>query len=149
MRPTGGAVVAECQRLKILVVDDETDSRIFLCNLLGTCGYEAIDAADGEEGLQKAKAERPDLIILDIMMPGEKGVHMYRCLKLDESLKKVPVIVVSSVDRRALAVYRKSQNLWEDPAGPPRGAFLKKPLEADVLVQMVRELTQPDVVSAG
>ena len=142
-------MTAECQRLKILVVDDEADTRIFLCNLLGTCGYEAIDAADGEEGFEKAKADQPDLIILDIMMPGEKGIHMYRCLRLDEGLKKVPVIVVSSIDRKAFTVYRKSHNLWDDPTGPPRGAFLEKPLEADELMQMVHDLTQPGVGSAG
>ena len=141
-------MTAECQRLKILVVDDEADTRIFLCNVLGTCGYVAIDAADGEEGLRKAKAQQPDLIILDIMMPGEKGIQMYRNLKLDEGLKMVPVIVVSSIDRKAFAVYRKSHNLWEDPAGPPRGAFLEKPLEADDLIQTVGELTQPGAVSA-
>lgn len=138
---------AERRRLKILVVDDEADTRIFLCNLLGTCGHEAIDAANGEEGIQRAKAEPPDLIILDIMMPGEKGIHMYRSIRSDEGLKKVPVIVVSSIDRRAFAVYRKSHNLWEDPAGPPRGAFLEKPLEADELIRRVQELTRPEGVS--
>jgi twitching motility two-component system response regulator PilH len=142
-------VATECHRLKILVVDDETDTRIFLCNLLGNCGYEAIDAEDGEEGYEKAKAEQPDLIILDIMMSGEKGIHMYRSLKLDDGLKTVPLIVVSSIGRKAFAVYRKSHNLWEDPAKPRREAFLEKPLEADELMQAVRDLTQPGAVSAG
>jgi len=135
-------MTAECQRLKILVVDDEADTRIFLCNLLGTCGYEAVDSSGGEEGFEKAKTEQPDLIIMDIMMPGEKGIQMYRCLKLDETLKTVPLIIVSNIDRRAFAVYRKSHNLWEDPAGPPLGAFLEKPLEAEQLIQTVRELTR-------
>jgi CheY-like chemotaxis protein len=141
-------VTAECQRQKILVVDDEADTRMFLCNLLGTCGYDAVAAAGGTEGFQKAKAEPPDLIILDIMMPREDGIVMYRNLKLDPDLKTVPVIVVSSIGRKSFAVYRKSHNLWEDPARSPIGAYIEKPLEADELIRAVRRLTAPDSVSA-
>jgi len=56
-------------RKKILIVDDQLDIRIFLCNLLGNCGYEPIDAGDKDEGMQMAASEKPALIILDVTMP--------------------------------------------------------------------------------
>ena len=89
----------ETQRLKILIIDDELDMRIFLCNLLGPCGYAPIDAGDRKEGLQKARKEKPDLIILDVMMPKEGGIQLYRDLKQDRDLKQVPVIMLSTIDR--------------------------------------------------
>jgi CheY-like chemotaxis protein len=58
----------ELQRKKILIVDDQLDMRIFLCNLLGSCGYEPIDVGDKDEGIQLAVSEKPALIILDITM---------------------------------------------------------------------------------
>ncbi len=96
----GVFLAPETQRLKILIIDDELDMRIFLCNLLGTCGYIPIDAANRKEGLQKAKEEKPALIILDMMMPKEGGIQMYRDLKQDRDLKEVPVIMLSTIDRR-------------------------------------------------
>ena len=54
---------------KILIVDDQLDIRIFLCNLLGNCGYEPIDAGDKDEGMHMAVSEKPALIILDVTMP--------------------------------------------------------------------------------
>jgi len=71
---------------------------------------------------------------------------MYRNLKLDEGLRWVPVIVVSSIDRKAFAVYRKSHNLWKIRRAHREGV-LEKPLEADDLIQTVGELTQPGAVS--
>ena len=83
------------------------------------------------------------------MMPREDGIAMYRNLKLDPGLKTVPVIVVSSIGRKSFAVYRKSHNLWDDPARSPIGAYIEKPLEADELIRAVRRLTAPGPVSAG
>ena len=97
----------ETQRLKILIIDDELDMRIFLCNLLGTCGYAPIDAGDRKEGLQKAREEKPDLIILDVMMPKEGGIQMYRDLKQDKDLKQVPVIMLSTIDRKTFLKYQR------------------------------------------
>ena len=91
-------MTAECQRQKILVVDDEADTRMFLCNLLGTCGYEAVAAAGGTEGFQKAKAEPPDLIILDIMMPRMSGFQVCRKLKSDERTKDIQVLMVTALN---------------------------------------------------
>jgi CheY-like chemotaxis protein len=129
------------RRIKVLVVDDEPDMRFFLCNLLGGCGYATIHAGDRLDGLRKAKKERPALIILDVMMPNKDGLQLYRDLKEDLGLKSIPVIMVSSVERKTFLQYQRSYcTLPEEDASVP-GAFLKKPLNADELVGWVHALT--------
>ncbi|UCE51784.1 MAG: response regulator [Desulfobacterales bacterium] len=135
------------ERKKILIVDDELDMRIFLCNLLGNCGYEPIDTGDKTEGIQKAKREKPALIILDAMMPKEGGIQMYRELKEDEDLKKVPVIMVSTIDKKTFSFYQKFQSTPRDKGVPEPGAYLEKPLEAEELIQLVHTLTTTDECS--
>lgn len=132
------------ERKKILIVDDELNMRIFLCNLLGNCGYQAIDAGDKDEGMRKALSERPALIILDVTMPKENGIQMYRELKEHEELKNVPVIMVSTVDKRTFSFYQKFQGRHSDSGFPEPGAYLEKPLEADELINLVRALTTID-----
>ncbi len=97
---------------KILIVDDEIDMRVFLSTLLETNGYSPVATRDGKEGLTKAKEIEPDLIILDIMMPGEGGVHMYRQLKTDQILNKIPVIMLSAVARKTFSHYMKMLNAY-------------------------------------
>jgi CheY-like chemotaxis protein len=130
------------RRIKVLIVDDEPDMRIYLCNLLGGCGYEAIDAQNREDGLLKAKAEKPALIILDVTMPREEGIQLYRELKQSPKLRKIPVIMVSSIGQKTFRQYQKTYCTLplEEGAGRP-GAYLKKPLNADELIGWVQALT--------
>jgi CheY-like chemotaxis protein len=131
------------RRIKVLVVDDEPDMRIFLCNLLGGCGYTTVHAGDRREGLRKAKREKPALIILDVMMPNEAGLQLYRDLKQDLRLKRIPVIMVSSIGRKTFLQYQRSYcTLPEEHVTAP-GAYLKKPLNADELIDWVQTLTRP------
>jgi CheY-like chemotaxis protein len=134
-------LLPECSSKKILVVGDELDMRIFLCNLLGTCGYESMDAADRKEGLQKAKADRPALIILDVMMPKEDGIQMYLELKRDEALRDVPVIMLSTIDQKTFFKFQKFKTLPRMMNLPEPGAYLEKPLEAEELLRWVQTLT--------
>ena len=134
----------EFQRKKILIVDDELDMRIFLCNLLGNCGYEPIDAGDRDEGMQKALSEKPALIILDVTMPKETGIQLYRELKEHEALKNVPVIMVSTIDKKTFSFYQKFQGTPRQKGVPDPGAYLEKPLEAEELIELVRTLTKTD-----
>jgi two-component system phosphate regulon response regulator PhoB len=135
---------SEIERKKILIVDDELNMRIFLCNLLGNCGYEAIDAGDKNEGMQKALSEKPALIILDVTMPKESGIQMYRELKEHDDLKNVPVIMVSTIDKKTFSFYQKFQSTPRDRGVPEPGAYLEKPLEAQELIILVRTLTTTD-----
>ena len=128
------------QKKKVLIVEDELDMRIFISTLLETSGYQPIITRDGNEGLLKAKDDCPDLIILDVMMPGEGGVHMYRQLKTDQSLCEIPVIMLSAVAQKTFAHYLNMVNArLKDPIPDP-DAYIEKPPEAEELIKMAATL---------
>ena len=81
---------------RILVVEDQEDLRGILRDLLTGSGYAVAEAADGREGVAKAKAERPDLILMDIQLPIVDGYEATRQIKADANLVRTPVIAVSS-----------------------------------------------------
>ncbi len=82
---------------QVLVVDDEKDSRVLMAHYLEDFGCQVIQATDGEEGLAAAREHRPDLITLDLMMPGMTGWEVLKQLKNDDELRHIPVVVVSIV----------------------------------------------------
>jgi CheY-like chemotaxis protein len=129
------------KRTKVLIVEDESDTRFYLCNLLGGCGYVTVHARDGRDGLRKARREKPALIILDVTMPAEDGLQFYRDLKLDVLLSRIPVIMVSSVGRKTFLQYQRSYCTLPEADSPAPGAYLKKPLNADDLIGWVHALT--------
>ena len=81
---------------RILVVEDQDDNRRILRDLLTASGYELIEAVDGEQGLAAAQKERPDLILMDIQLPGIDGYEVTRRIKADEALRSIPIIAVTS-----------------------------------------------------
>ncbi len=84
---------------KILVVDDEIYIVHILDFSLGMEGYEVLTALDGEQALEKARAEKPDLIVLDIMMPKLDGYETCKRLKAEDDTKAIPVILLSAKGR--------------------------------------------------
>ncbi|TYQ31341.1 CHASE2 domain-containing protein [Pseudanabaena sp. UWO310] len=82
--------------MKILVVDDRSDNRSFLVNLLRSIGFELFEAKDGQEGLAQAIANHPDLILLDLVMPVLDGFEMARRLRQQEGFASVPIIACSA-----------------------------------------------------
>ncbi|MDI6808043.1 MAG: response regulator [Candidatus Eisenbacteria bacterium] len=84
---------------KILVVDDEIYIVHILDFSLGMEGYEVVTALDGQQAVEKARTERPDLIVLDIMMPKMDGYEACRKLKDDPETKEIPVILLSAKGR--------------------------------------------------
>lgn len=107
---------------KILVVDDEPDVLTFLSALLKDAGYEVLTAKDGTQALQVAKREQPDLISLDLAMPNNTGTEFYRKLQKDKNISKTPVIIVSGLAGRHLAV-RKPVAVFDKPID--RDEYLK------------------------
>ena len=130
------------QKKTVLIVEDELDMRIFISTLLETSGYRPIITRDGKEGMLKAKDVCPDLIILDVMMPGEGGVQMYRQLKTDQTLCTIPVIMLSAVAKKTFAHYLNMVNArLKDPIPDP-DAYIEKPPEAEELIKMAAALIE-------
>ncbi|MDM8521989.1 response regulator [Desulfococcaceae bacterium HSG8] len=130
----------DMEKKKILIVDDEMDMRIFMSTLFETSGYEPLSARDGKEGYRKAKEVIPDLVILDVMMPGEGGVQMYRHLRTDEDLRTTPVIMLSAVGKKTYTHYLKMLNVRADEPVPEPDAYLEKPPEPEELLELAKRL---------
>jgi len=111
---------------KILVIDDDLNIRDYLVSLFNDNGYEAYIAGDVKEGLNAAKENKPDLITLDIEMPGEWGPRFYRLLSQDPELKNIPVIVISGLSGHQYAVVKAV-------------ASLTKPFDREELLGIVKE----------
>ena len=116
---------------KILIVDDEPEIIDLLEMRLNRYGYKIITAFDGMEGLEKARKEIPDLIILDVMMPRMDGYSVCRMLKYDEKYKKIPIIIFTSRSQEADKVTGKEVGA---------DAYVPKPFEPDHLVKEVKRL---------
>ncbi|MGH2404839.1 MAG: response regulator [bacterium] len=81
---------------RILIVEDQEDNRRILRDLLTSAGYELIEAATGEEGVTQAESHQPDLILMDIQLPGLDGYEATRRIKANPALKGIPIIAVTS-----------------------------------------------------
>ena len=81
---------------KILIVEDEPRNLKLLRDLLQRIGYETIEATDGEQGVELARARNPDLILMDIMMPKMDGIEATRILKTDTATKNIPILALTS-----------------------------------------------------
>jgi DNA-binding response OmpR family regulator len=125
---------------KVLFVDDELDMRIFLSTVLKTEGYEPIPARNAIEGLQKARDQGPDLVIMDVMMPQAGGVTLFQEIKKDERLKHLPVIMLTGVSAKAFSHHLKMLNLRLDDSLPPPDAYMEKPLDPAKLVETIERL---------
>ena len=91
-----------------LVIEDQEDNRQIVRDLVTASGYELIEATSGEDGLEAAARERPDLILMDIQLPGIDGYEVTRRIKADPKLSKIPIIAVTSYalsgdDKKAFA----------------------------------------------
>jgi CheY-like chemotaxis protein len=102
---------------KILVIDDEQDVRTFLVTLLEENGYEVISADNGLKGFELAQREHPDLVSLDLQMPDKSGTDFYRRASRDPDLKATPIIVVSALSGRYLAV-KDAVAVFDKPIDP-------------------------------
>lgn len=117
---------------KILVVDDETTAVDLVKMRLEASGdYEVLVAHDGQEALTKARAENPDLIILDVMLPKFEGYQVCRMLKFDAKYKKIPIIMLTA----------RTQDS-DQKTGYQTGAdaYMTKPFDASALLAKIEEL---------
>ena len=115
---------------RVLVVEDHEDNRRILRDLLEHAGYEMIEAVTGEEGLALADSERPDLILMDIQLPGLDGYETTRRIKANQALARIPIIAVTSY-----ALSGDDQKAFE--AGCD--AYVTKPFSPRALLAKIRE----------
>lgn len=118
---------------KVLIVDDDPDVRLITSSVVQDKGYIPLEAANGEEGLAKVKSETPDLVVLDVMMPKQSGVRMFRNLKTDKKLKKIPVLMLTGIAKNAFLRSQKVLTEFGDKPVPEPEGYLEKPVDPEEL----------------
>jgi twitching motility two-component system response regulator PilH len=117
---------------KILVVDDSPTDRQFMLETLAKKGYQVVTAENGEDAIVKAKAELPDLILMDVVMPGLNGYQATRTITRDDATKHIPVIMCTSKGA-------DTDKIW----GMRQGAndYLVKPVDAAQLLAKIQQIS--------
>ncbi|MFC1703898.1 response regulator transcription factor [Candidatus Omnitrophota bacterium] len=119
---------------KILIVDDEALLIKMEALRLEAAGHSVITASDGQEGLEKAKTENPDLIVLDLMLPKLDGYKVCRMLKFDEKYKDIPIIMLTA------RAQEDDKKIGEEVGAD---AYMTKPFEPQALLDKINELLDP------
>lgn len=115
----------------ILIIEDEKDYKDLITRVLASNGFEVYSSNDGEDGLVKAALYNPDLIILDLMLPGMSGLEVCRLLKMLPERRETPIIMISALDRPIDREYAKE-------AGADM--YIAKPLQTEILLKSIDEL---------
>lgn len=116
---------------RILIVEDEAELVEMITMRLAASGYEVISASDGQEGLEKAKKEKPDLLILDLMLPKMDGYKVCGLLKKDTKYAQIPVIIFTA------RAQEEDKKLAEEMGAD---AYITKPFEPQLLLAKIEEL---------
>ncbi len=119
------------KKLKVLIVDDSDADTRSAAKLLENAGHEVIAASNGHQGISMARSERPDLILMDIVMPGINGFQATRQLAKDEMTRNIPVIVISGKDQ-------ETDKIWAMRQGAK--GYIIKAIEKAVLLGAIDEV---------
>jgi two-component system, OmpR family, phosphate regulon response regulator PhoB len=125
---------------KVLVVDDDPDVRLFSVTVLEENGYTPLEAGNGEEGLKMIKADKPDLVILDILMPRQSGIRLYRELRTDKTLANVKIIILSGIAKKTFMRSQKALTEFGGEEVPEPEIYLEKPVEPEVLAENIKKI---------
>jgi len=123
-----GRLIGAC----ILVVDDDEEIRTFLATLLSDHGAAVLEASDGEQALEVARRSLPDLITLDLSMPGTDGIEAFSNLRTDPATGEIPVCIITGHPE-----FRKL--MYDRPVAAPDG-FVDKPCDPDQLVRTLHRI---------
>jgi CheY-like chemotaxis protein len=119
---------------RIVIVDDEEDVVTYLAALLDDNGYEVRTATDGREGFKLIRETRPDLVCLDILMPGETGLSLFLKIRSDPALSRLPVIIISGMN------YQAAVEKNEVAGVPPPEMYIEKPVKPGPFLDAVRSV---------
>ena len=122
---------------RVVIVDDERDIVEYLIVLLKDNGFEPYTAANSAEGLVLIKRLRPELICLDILMPGQSGISLFQEIKKDKDLAKIPTIIISGLNL-AKELGEKESALKDIKPD----LYIEKPIAPSVFIEAVRKLLQ-------
>jgi CheY-like chemotaxis protein len=123
---------------KILIADDEQECIDFVQEALAEIDCELLDARDGEEALQIAREQIPQLIILDVQMPKRDGFSVFAQLRADKKLAKIPVIMLTAMTERT-GIKTNAEDMGQYLGSQPE-AYIDKPIEPVILKQTVKRL---------
>ncbi len=124
---------------KVLVVDDDPDVRLFNTTVLEENGYLPLEAENGEEGLRMIRAEKPDLVILDVLMPRQSGIRLYRELKTNAALKDLKVMILSGIGQKTFLRSQQALTEFGENPVPEPEFYIEKPVDADVLAATIKK----------
>ena len=124
----------------VLVVDDDPDVRQFNTTVAEECGYAVQEASNGEDGLEKIRQASPDLVILDVLMPRQSGIRLYRELKTDKTLKDIRVVVLSGIAKKTFLRSQKALTEFGGAAVPEPEYYLEKPVEPEELTRTLKAI---------
>ena len=114
---------------RILIVDDSPTETFRFKEILTKHGYDVLEASNGADGVTLAKAEQPDLVLMDVVMPGVNGFQATRQITRDEDTKHIPVVIVSTKDQATDRVWGKRQGAID---------YLIKPIEEKQLIDVIK-----------
>ena len=120
------------KRAKILVVDDEGVIRELMTYVLKKKGFITETAPDGKEALDKIALDRPDIVILDIVMPGMDGLEVYKRIRENPDTEHIPIIFLSAEASIKCPIYEKTQTAVE---------YIEKPCDIEYLIKRIKSLT--------
>jgi CheY-like chemotaxis protein len=129
---------------KVLIVDDERDIVDYLCVALEDAGFRATGLTETEAALERIAAEQPDVVLLDVMMPGRTGLALYRAMREGEATSGIPVVIISGYARKDDLVKMGLGELESGRLPPPEG-YLEKPIKVPALLDSLRRLLERDV----
>ncbi|MFH2067351.1 MAG: response regulator [Pseudomonadota bacterium] len=128
------------RKAKILFIEDEMNMRFFLKTLLETNGFFPIMARNGREGLQLARKELPEMILLDVMMPEQGGALTYVKIREDLDLRAIPVMILSGIAKQTFFHYLDMVNTGKTEKIPFPEAYIQKPPEPDHLLHWIQKI---------
>jgi CheY-like chemotaxis protein len=129
------------EKPKVLVIDDDADLVSSVRMVMEGAGWQVYSAENGATGIERAREEAPELIILDVLMPRQDGLTTYEQLRGEASLSKIPIIVLTSVSEKLGIGFSKEE--FKTHYGHAPEAFFNKPFEPQKLLDTVKRLYKP------
>lgn len=120
----------------VLIIDDEPDVTSYLETLLSNHGFATRSANSADEALERLREGRPDLILLDLMMPLKTGINLFNKIKKNETYRDIPVVIVTGIQERFSADFK---GFFEGLKLKKPSAFVEKPVNPEELVRTVKK----------